>query len=148
MKKILFLHLSSWIFLFAFSNANAQEVFLPNNSEELADFLALQGEVPNLSYRFYVSDPAIPDSLLSNSLFSFTQTDSGFVSASGTDFGAIDSASKMLSESNLNFRIQYLLFFRRSRLSQPVGHTWKISLKVEISYSKRKKSSPLQILFP
>ncbi|SEF48753.1 hypothetical protein [Algoriphagus boritolerans] len=117
MKKILFLHLSSWIFLFAFSNANAQEVFLPNNSEELADFLALQGEVPNLSYRFYVSDPAIPDSLLSNSLFSFTQTDSGFVSASGTDFGAIDSASKMLSESNLNFRIQYLLFSEESTFS-------------------------------
>ncbi len=56
MKKILFLHLSSWIFLFAFSNANAQEVFLPNNSEELADFFSTSGgssqsELPVLCVR-------------------------------------------------------------------------------------------------
>lgn len=118
MKRILFLHLNLWILTaVCCATANAQDVPLPDNPEEFHDFLVIQGEVPNLSYRFFVSDLDIPDSLLTNELFSFTQSDSGFVSASRSDFSELKATAQILSENNLNFKVQYLLFSGESTFS-------------------------------
>ncbi|MFN3998135.1 HEAT repeat domain-containing protein [Algoriphagus sp.] len=98
------------VFFFASTVVKAQEVNIPVSKDELHDFLILQAEVPGLKYRFFLADEVFPDSLFSDSLYSFTKTDSGLVSQFYSDFSQSDQIIKPLLENNLKPEIQYLVF--------------------------------------
>lgn len=110
MREILRKILSLLICFFSFTAVKAQEVIIPENQEELHEFLILQGEVPGLKYRFFIENEVFSDSLFLDSLYAFTQSDSGLVSQFFSDFSQSDRLSIPLSERNLNPEIQYLVF--------------------------------------
>lgn len=108
MKRILCKILFFSIFLFACNIANAQEGLIPSDSAEFHDFLILQGEIPNLSFRYFGS--AFPDSLISKDQFFLSQTDSGFVSNPISDLRLVNESEQILKDNGLTFKVQYLVF--------------------------------------
>lgn len=108
MKRILCTIYSYGIFLFASSIAYAQEDLLPTDSAEFHHFLILQGEVPNLSFRFF--GPSFPDSLLSFGQLSMSRTDSGFVTNPIYDLRFANESEQFLKDNGFIFEVQYLVF--------------------------------------
>ena len=92
------------------SYAWAQDQIIPEDSAEFRDFLILQKEVQGLSYRFYLLEKSISDSLAADSVYLFSKTDSGFISNSFSDFGMIQDLEKPLVEDSLNFRLDFVVF--------------------------------------
>lgn len=98
---------------FAFTLAKAQNQVIPEDPEQFHDFLILQGEVPNLGYRFFIPEPTLSDSMvseLSNSKLSLVATDSGYVSAFFDDFKISQQSEKVLSDLGAPYAIQYSVF--------------------------------------
>lgn len=98
------------ICFFAITIVKAQEVIIPENQDELHNFLLLQKEIPGLEYRFFLDSEILPYSNFLNSIYSFTKIDSGIVSQLYSDFSRSDSLIKPLLERNLNPEIQYFIF--------------------------------------
>lgn len=102
------------LFCFFAGQIQAQENLIPVDSSGLGDFLILQDEVPGLSYRFQIVDKAISDSLLNNSVYLFTKTDSGYFSKLFTDFGQVNFLQNPLVSDSLKFELQYFIFSEKS----------------------------------
>jgi hypothetical protein len=98
------------LFLLVSGQSFAQENLIPTDSSGFRDFLILQGEIPGMSYRFYSRDKMIQSTLLTDSLFSFYKTDSGYFSRRFTDFRQISQLEKSLHDDSLSYSLQYLVF--------------------------------------
>lgn len=101
---------------FYVGQVQAQENLIPVDSVGLRDFLILQNEVPGLSYRFQVDGKAPSDTLLSDSLYLFSKTDSGYFSRRFTDFDQVNALQNPLLEDSLKFGLQYFIFSENSSL--------------------------------
>ena len=88
----------------------AQDQIIPEDSAEFRDFLILQKEVQGLSFRFYLLEKDINDSLAADSLYLFAKTDSGFVSNTFSDFALIPELEQPLVNDSLNFRLDFVVF--------------------------------------
>jgi hypothetical protein len=98
------------LFLLISGQSFAQENLIPKDSSGFRDFLILQNEIPGMSYRFYIKDKMSSDTLLTDSLYSFYKTDSGYYSRRFTDFGQISQWEKSLQDDRLDYNLQYLVF--------------------------------------
>lgn len=116
MKKIL-----PWIIVFLLFSVpeviHAQDELIPEDSIGFRDFLILQKEVPGLSYRFFLPEKSISDSLAADSLYLFYKTDSGFVSALFADFARIEELEKPLVQDSLKYRLHYVVFSEPTSLN-------------------------------
>ncbi|WP_026968301.1 hypothetical protein [Algoriphagus terrigena] len=88
----------------------AQDALIPEDSLGFRDFLILQKEVTGLEYQFLIMGDNIPDSLLRDSVYTFSKTDLGLVSGQFEDFGKLDTLEAPLAQSNVAYQLQYLVF--------------------------------------
>ncbi|HSF52883.1 MAG TPA: hypothetical protein VLA71_03990, partial [Algoriphagus sp.] len=95
----------------------AQDQLIPKDSIGFRDFLILQKEVPGLSYRYLLSEKKLSESLVSDSVYRFSKTDSGFVSGLFSDFNRIKELEIPLIRDSLRYRLQYVIFSEPSSQS-------------------------------
>ena len=88
----------------------AQEDPIPSDSIGFYDFLKSQKEVPGLSYRFLFSETGVTPSQLSDSLFSLSKIDSGYVSVFFSDFSWIDDLKRPIMADSLAYTIQLAIY--------------------------------------
>jgi hypothetical protein len=109
MKKLIRWIAISLFFLFS-GLTLAQENLIPEDSIGFRDFLILQNEIPGISYRFQIMEKQISDTLLTDSLYLFVKTDSGFFSKLFSDFGQIRKLEMPLLDDSLKYKLHYLVF--------------------------------------
>lgn len=90
--------------------SQAQEDPVPRDSTGFYEFLKSQREVPGLSYRYIFSEKGITLAYRSDSLFSLSKTDSGYVSKPFADFSWIDELQQQLVVDSLMYQIQLELY--------------------------------------
>ncbi len=95
----------------------AQGDAVPADSIQLYDFLKSQKELPGLSYRFVVSEAEVAPVHSSDSLFSLSKTDSGYVSGFFLDFSRIDELGRSLITDNLTYQLQLAVYSQPKSVS-------------------------------
>lgn len=98
------------LFLLITGLTHAQENLIPEDSIGFRDFLILQNEIPGVSYRIQIKEKLISDRLLTDSLYLFFKTDSGFLSKLFSDFGKIRQLEMPLHYDSLQYKLHYLVF--------------------------------------
>lgn len=95
---------------FGWTRLEAQEGIIPQDSVGFGEFLILQEEVPGLNYRWQIRDKLLPEVILSDTLFLFAKTDSGYFSRPIEDFGKLKEMESKLAADSLDYSLRLFVF--------------------------------------
>ena len=113
----LFLRLIFGLFFFLPGVLQAQGDPIPRDSIGFFDFLKSQKEVPGLGYRFLLSETGKTPVHQRDSVFSLSETDSGYVSSLFSDFSWIDELEGSLIADSLSYQLRLAIYSQPKSLS-------------------------------